>query len=33
LKNEAGQLLAIGTHDTRGLGPIKIRKVFSLLTH
>jgi len=33
LKNEAGQLLAIGTHDTGGLGPIKIRKVFSLLTH
>lgn len=33
VKNEAGQLLAIGTHDTRGLGPIKIRKVFSLLTH
>jgi tRNA pseudouridine55 synthase len=33
LKNEAGQLLAIGTHDTCGLGPIKIRKVFSLLTH
>lgn len=33
LKNEAGQLLAIGTHDTSGLGPIKIRKVFSLLTH
>lgn len=33
LKNEAGQLLAIGTHDTRGLGAIKIHKVFSLLTH
>lgn len=33
LKNEAGQLLAIGTHDARGLGPIKIQKVFSLVTH
>ncbi len=33
LKNEAGQLLAIGTHDMPGLGPIKIRKVFSLVTH
>lgn len=33
LKNEAGQLLAIGTHDSPGLGPIKIRKVFSLVTH
>ena len=33
LKDEAGQLLAIGTHDTRGLGPIKIQKVFSLVTH
>lgn len=33
LKNEAGHLLAIGIHDSRGLGPIKIHKVFSLLTH
>ena len=33
LKNEAGQLLAIGTHDTQRLGSIKIRKVFSLVTH
>lgn len=33
VKNEAGQLLAIGTHDTTRLGPIKIRKVFSLVTH
>ena len=33
LKNEAGQLLAIGTHDTPGLGPIKIHKVFSHSTH
>lgn len=33
LKNEAGHLLAIGIHDTRGIGPIKIQKVFSLLTH
>lgn len=33
VKNEAGQLLAIGTHDSTGLGPIKIRKVFSLVTH
>lgn len=33
LKNEAGQLLAIGTHDTQSVGSIKIRKVFSLVTH
>lgn len=33
VKNEAGQLLAIGAHDAPGLGPIRIRKVFSLLTH
>ncbi len=33
LKNEEGQLLAIGTHDTPGMGLIKIRKVFSLVTH
>jgi hypothetical protein len=33
LKNEAGQLLAIGTQDTPGLGPIKIHKVFSHSTH
>ncbi len=33
LKNEAGQLLALGTHDTRGLGPIKIQKVFTLMSH
>jgi tRNA pseudouridine55 synthase len=32
LKNESGQLLAIGTHDT-GVGSIKIRKVLSLLSH
>lgn len=33
LKNEAGQLLAIGTHDTGRVGPIRIRKVLSLLSH
>ena len=33
LKNEAGQLLAIGTHDTGGAGPIRIRKVLSLSIH
>ncbi|MGE0643681.1 MAG: tRNA pseudouridine(55) synthase TruB [Nitrospira sp.] len=33
LKNEAGQLLAIGTHDTRSVGPITIRKVFTVMTH
>ena len=33
LKNEAGQLLAIGTHDTGGVGPIRIRKVLSLSIH
>jgi tRNA pseudouridine55 synthase len=33
LKNEAGRLLAIGTHDTGSVGPIKIRKVLSLSIH
>lgn len=33
LKDEAGQLLAIGTHDTSGVGSIRIRKVLSLLSH
>ncbi|MDC8448196.1 MAG: tRNA pseudouridine(55) synthase TruB [Nitrospira sp.] len=33
LKNEAGQLLAIGTHDTGRVGSIRIRKVLSLLSH
>lgn len=33
LKDEAGQLLAIGTHDSGGAGSIKIRKVLSLLSH
>jgi tRNA pseudouridine55 synthase len=33
LKNEAGRLLAIGTHDTNSVGPIKIRKVLSLSIH
>lgn len=33
LKNEAGQLLAIGTHDTGSVGPIRIRKVLSHLSH
>ena len=33
LKNEAGQLLAIGTHDRTGLGAIKVRKVLSLSSH
>lgn len=33
VKNEAGQLLAIGTHDTGRVGPIRIRKVLSLLSH
>jgi tRNA pseudouridine55 synthase len=33
VKNEAGRLLAIGTHDARALGPIKIRKVLSLSIH
>ena len=33
LKNEAGQLLAIGTHDSGGEGSIRIRKVLSLLSH
>ncbi len=33
LKNEAGQLLAIGTHDTDRVGSIRIRKVLSLLSH
>ena len=33
LKDEAGQLLAIGTHDTSRVGSIRIRKVLSLLSH
>ncbi len=33
VKNEAGQLLAIGTHDIGRVGPIRIRKVLSLLSH
>jgi tRNA pseudouridine55 synthase len=33
LKNEAGQLLAIGTHDTGYDGSIRIRKVLSLSNH
>lgn len=33
LKNEAGQLLAIGSHDTGCVGPIRIRKVLGLLSH
>lgn len=33
LKNEAGQLLAIGTHDIGHVGSIRIRKVLSLLNH
>ncbi len=33
LKNEAGRLLAIGTHDRTGLGSIKVRKVLSLSSH
>lgn len=33
LKNEAGQLLAIGTHDSAHVGSIRIRKVLSLLSH
>jgi len=33
LKNEAGQLLAIGMHDRGGVGPIRIRKVLSLSSH
>jgi tRNA pseudouridine55 synthase len=33
LKNEAGQLLAIGTHDTGHDGSIRIRKVLSLSSH
>ena len=33
LKNEAGQLLAIGTHEAVGLGAIKVRKVLSLSSH
>ena len=33
LKNEAGHLLAIGTHDRSGLGTIKVRKVLSLSSH
>ncbi|HEU5408399.1 MAG TPA: tRNA pseudouridine(55) synthase TruB [Nitrospira sp.] len=33
LKNEAGQLLAIGTHDSAHVGSIRIRKVLNLLSH
>jgi tRNA pseudouridine55 synthase len=33
VKNEAGRLLAIGTRDTRAVGPIRIRKVLSLSIH
>lgn len=33
LKNEAGQLLAIGTRDAGGAGSIRIRKVLSLSNH
>jgi len=33
LKNEAGQLLAIGTHDTGHMGSIRVCKVLSLLSH
>lgn len=33
LKNEAGQLLAIGTRDIGSVGSIRIRKVLSLLSH
>lgn len=33
LKDEAGRLLAIGTHDTGRMGSIRIRKVLSLLSH
>jgi tRNA pseudouridine55 synthase len=33
LKNEAGQLLAIGTHDAGRVGSIRIHKVLSLLSH
>ena len=33
LKNEAGQLLAIGTHETGRVGPIKVRKVLSHVSH
>ncbi len=33
LKNEAGQLLAIGTHETGRAGSIRVRKVLSLLSH
>ena len=33
LKNEAGHLLAIGTHDARNVGPIRIRKVLSVTGH
>lgn len=33
LKNKAGHLLAIGTHDTRSVGPIRIRKVLSVTGH
>jgi tRNA pseudouridine55 synthase len=33
LKNEAGQLLAIGTHETGRAGSIRVRKVLSVLSH
>ena len=33
LKNEAGQLLAIGTHETGRVGSIRVRKVLSVLSH
>ncbi|MBX3325383.1 MAG: tRNA pseudouridine(55) synthase TruB [Nitrospira sp.] len=33
LKNEAGRLLAIGTHDRTGLGAIRVRKVLNLSSH
>lgn len=33
LKDEAGQLLAIGTHDAGHVGSIKVCKVLSLLSH
>ncbi|OQW33746.1 MAG: hypothetical protein A4E19_02535 [Nitrospira sp. SG-bin1] len=32
LKNEAGRLLAIGTHDTGNVGPIRVRKVLAHLS-
>ncbi|MBX3329016.1 MAG: tRNA pseudouridine(55) synthase TruB [Nitrospira sp.] len=33
LKNEAGQLLAIGTHESGRVGSIRVRKVLSVLSH